>query len=336
MAALKFIIKRLAEFAVSVAVLSLAVFSLLYLAPGDPAKVLAGPRQLKPELLEAIRDQYGLNDPLLTQYFRWIRNAAHLEFGDSIRLGHPVTAVVAPHLAVTLSLVLISLALSVVLGVALGVVSAKWAGKLPDRTINLFALVGTASPSFAVGLLLLFFFSLLLGWFPTFGPGNGEFADTLWHLALPAATLTVSVTALLIKITRSAMLGEVAGDYTTFMRARAVNGFAVTAAQLRNASAPILTSTGLVLASLLGSTVLVETTFAIPGIGNLLASSVTMKDVPVVQFLTMLLSFFICLTSAFVDIGVYFLNPRTRIHRRVRTRTAAVPEDDRRTGGTGI
>jgi peptide/nickel transport system permease protein len=308
----------MAEFAVSIIVLSFVVFSLLYIAPGDPAKVLAGPRQLKPELLESIRSQYGLDDPLLTQYWHWIRDAAHLDFGNSIRLGHPVTTLIAPHLTVTLQLVLFSLVLSIALGVGFGILSAKRRDRLSDKTINLLALVGTSAPSFAVGLLMLFVFSMLLGWFPVFGMGDGGFADTVLHLTLPAVTLTVGVTALLVKITRSSMLGEVSSDYSTFMRARSVSGFAITKAQFRNASAPILTSTGLVLASLLGSTVLVETTFAIPGIGNLLASSVTMKDVPVVQFLTMMLSAFICLASALVDIGVYFINPRTRYRKRVR------------------
>ncbi|MDR1953448.1 MAG: ABC transporter permease [Clostridiales Family XIII bacterium] len=320
---MKFILKRLAEFAVSIAALSFVVFSLLYLAPGDPAKVLAGPRQLKPELLDAIRDQYGLNDSFWTQYGHWLQGASRLDFGESIRHGRPVTSLVADHLSISIQLVLFSLILSLILGLVFGVISAKRRDKLSDRAINLVALVGTSAPSFAVGLLLLIVFSLLLGIFPGFGLGDGSFIDRVWHLALPAITLTIGVTALLIKITRSSMLSEVSSDYATFMRARSVSGFAITRAQLRNASAPILTSTGLILASLLGSTVLVETTFAIPGVGNLLASAVAMKDVPVVQYLTMLLSFFICLASAVVDIGVYFLNPQTRYRGRARTRDIA-------------
>ncbi|MDR1068153.1 MAG: ABC transporter permease [Clostridiales Family XIII bacterium] len=316
MEALKFIVKKLAAFAVSIAALSFIIFSLLYLAPGDPARVLAGARRVDPAILESIRDQYHLNDSFFSQYFRWVDNALHLDFGNSIRTGAPVTDTVAPHLAVSLELVLVSLALSVLFGILFGVLAAKRRGKLSDKAINVVALVGTSAPSFAAGLLLLYVFALTFGWFPVYGIGDGSFGDTILHLTLPALALTIGVSALLMKVTRSAMLNEVDSDYTVFLRARAISPLKITAAQLKNAAGPILTSMGLVLASLIGATVLVETTFAIPGVGNLLASSVTMKDVPVVQFLTLVLAFFICLSSAVVDIAVYFINPAARAGRK--------------------
>ncbi|MDR0817606.1 MAG: ABC transporter permease, partial [Clostridiales Family XIII bacterium] len=162
----------------------------------------------------------------------------------------------------------------------------------------------------------LYVFALKLGWFPIYGLGKGGFLDELWHLALPAITLTFGVGAMVIKITRSSVLSEVDSDYTTFLRARSVSPVGITIAQLKNASAPILTSTGLVLASLFGGTVLIETVFAIPGLGNLLASSVTFHDVPVVQFIALMLAFFICAASMIVDICVYLIDPNTRQRRR--------------------
>jgi peptide/nickel transport system permease protein len=180
----------------------------------------------------------------------------------------------------------------------------------------MLALVGTSAPSFAVGLLLLYVFALTLGWFPVYGIGEDAFGDRIMHLALPAIALVVGVSAMLMKVTRSAMLKEVDSDYTVFLRARSVAPIRITAAQLKNAAGPILTSTGLVLASLIGATVLIETTFALPGVGNLLASSVTMKDVPVVQFLTLVLAFFICMSSMLVDIAVYFINPASRVRKQ--------------------
>jgi peptide/nickel transport system permease protein len=329
---LKYIGKRLAEFVVSILCLAFVIFSLLYLAPGDPARSLVGTKQVTPELLASIRAAYGLDDPFLVQFGHWVQGAVRLDFGNSIRTGAPVTAYVAPHAAVTFELVLIALFFSVVLGILFGVISAKGRGKLRDDVIANVSLVGTSAPSFAVGLFVLYVFALKFGWFPIYGIGEG-FLDRLWHLALPAACLTFAVSALLIKITRSALLPEIEKDYTMFMRARSVAPSAITAAQVRNASAPILTSAGLVLANLLGGTVLVESVFSIPGLGNLLASSVTFHDVPVVQFIALMLAFIVCLASAIVDILAYVIDPTSRRRRTLSSRIAAGNEDNPVIGG---
>ncbi|MDR2486362.1 MAG: ABC transporter permease [Clostridiales Family XIII bacterium] len=307
-----FVLKRIGAFAVSLAVLAGVVFSLLFVAPGDPARSLVGTKKATPELLAQIRANYHLDEPFFAQFGRWLDGVAHLDFGVSIRSGTPVVEAVAPHAAVTIRLILLALILSVLFGVLGGIVSAKGRGKLRDGAIGVVALVGTSAPSFAVGLLFLYVFALRLGAFPVYGIGDGSFADTMRHLALPAITLAFGLGAMILKITRSAMLAEIASDYTVFLRARSIPPLRVTFAQVRNAAAPILTSTGLVLASLFGSTVLIESVFAIPGLGNLLASSVTFHDVPVVQFIALMLAFFICAASMVVDILVYFIDPRTR------------------------
>lgn len=281
--------------------ISIVIFSLLYLAPGDPARVLLGVKQVSPETLDAIRDQYHLNEPLITQYWIWLSHAVTLDFGDSIRTGESVLATCGPYLIVTLKLVLFSFLLSVILGIGLGTVSAKHKDKLSDKIISNVALVFTSAPSFAVGLLLIFIFGVKLGVLPIYGIGDGGLASDISHLLLPAITLTVAVSALLLRITRSQMLKETASDYVTFMRARAVAPYVITRSKLINASAPILTSMGLLLATLFSATLLVETTFAIPGAGGLLASSVVMKDVPVVQFLTLFLAFFIIVSQMICD-----------------------------------
>ncbi|MDR1291775.1 MAG: ABC transporter permease, partial [Clostridiales Family XIII bacterium] len=312
-----FIARRVAEFFISLAVLAFVIFSLLYIAPGDPARSLVGTKKVTPELLDSIRAQYHLDEPFFEQFGRWLRGVFELDFGESIRTGSAVTDMVAPHASVTFQLVLISLVISIVLGVAGGVVSAHSRGKLRDGVINVVALVGTSAPSFAMGLFFLYIFAFKLGWFPIYGIGDGTLADNLRHLALPAATLTFGVGAMLLKITRSAMLRETDSDYTTFLRARAAPPSRITFAQLKHASAPIFTSTGLVLANLFGATVLIETVFAIPGLGNLLASSVTFHDVPVVQFIALMLAFFICAASMVVDIIIYLIDPGARQRRRL-------------------
>ncbi len=314
MSRLKFIAKRLFACLVSLVVMSFVIFSLLYIAPGDPARSLVGAKKVTPELLDKIREQYHLNDPFLTQYTRWVHDALSLDFGNSIKAGYPVIDYIAPHAAVTFWLVGLALLFSIITGIGLGVVSARRKGRLTDRIIDISSIIGTCSPSFALGLVLLYVFSYQFGIFPMYGIGDeSNMFDVLWHLVLPAITLTIGVSALLIKITRSAMLKEVSSDYAVFMRARAIPTRKIVFSQLKNASAPILTSTGLVLASLFGSTVLIENVFSIPGLGVLLTTSVTFRDVPVVQFIALMLGGIICLASAFVDILVYFFNPA--IHR---------------------
>jgi len=315
--AAKFIVVRVAEFFISLAVLAFVIFSLLFIAPGDPARSLVGTKKATPELLAQIRAQYHLDESFFTQFGRWVKGVFELDFGESIRTGSAVTDMVAPHAVVTFQLVFIALVFSIVLGILGGVVSARGRGKLRDGVINIVALVGTSAPSFAIGLLFLYVFALKLGWFPIYGVGEGTLADHLYHLALPAATLTFGVGAMLVKITRSAMLREADSDYTTFLRARAIAPARITLAQLKHASAPIFTSTGLVLAGLFGSTVLIETVFAIPGLGNLLASSVTFHDVPVVQFIALMLAFFICAASMIVDIIIYLIDPSARQRRKI-------------------
>jgi len=306
----KYIIRRLLDCFVSLAVLSFVIFSLLYLAPGDPARSLVGAKKVTPELLAVIREQYHLNDPFLSQYFRWLKGAFSLDFGNSIKAGYPVADYVSSHAAVTFQLVGITLLFSILTGVWLGVVSARNKGRMSDKLINILSLIGTSTPSFAAGVLLLYIFSFHFRVFPMYGIGNKNVpADVLWHLLLPAITLTIGNTAMLFKITRSAMLKEVSSDYTVFMRARALPASKIIIAQLKNASPPVLTSTGLILASLFGSTVLIENVFSIPGLGELLTNSITFKDVPVVQFIALMLAVIICLVSALVDILMYLLNP---------------------------
>ena len=302
---LLFILKRLGSCIITLIVLSFIIFSLLFLAPGDPARNLVGTRQATPELLATIRAQHHLDEPFLTQYGIWMSGALRLDFGTSIRTGSDVIQHVRPFASLTFQLVGISLLFSIVFGVLLGIVAARNKGKFLDNLINVTALVGTSAPGFAVGLLLLYLFAFLLQIFPMYGSG------TIWHLMLPAIALSFAICASIIKLTRQSMLHEINADYTVFMRARSLSQRKITLACLKNASPTVLTSSGLVLAALFGSTVLVESVFSLPGLGNLLASSVTFRDVPVVQFIALALAVVICLTSALVDIAVYLINPAT-------------------------
>lgn len=316
MKALAHAARRLGELVLLLLVLSMVVFALLYLVPGDPARALVGTRQASPELLAAIREQYHLDEPLWQQYLRWISGVLRGDFGTSIRTGLPVSEMLAGRAAVTLQLAGLACVVAVAVGVPAGVFAARHHGRAADRTINALSVGGVSAPSFAVGLVGLYVFAVWLGWFPIYGLGDGSVLDRLWHLALPVFTLALGVVASLSKVTRAAMIREVNADYSSFARSRGIAERTIVRAQLGNASLPIITSTGLVLTSLVGGTVLVETTFALGGLGSLLSESVTFKDLPVVQAVTLSMAAVICTTSAIVDATAAFVDPRLRTPRR--------------------
>jgi peptide/nickel transport system permease protein len=316
--------RRFGELVVVLVVLSMIVFGLLYLVPGDPARALVGTRAASPELLASIRAEYQLDEPVWQQYLRWVGGLVHGDLGTSIRTGLPVTQILAGRVEVTLQLAVLSALLAVAIGIPAGTVAARRQGRAEDRAINALAVAGVSAPSYAIGLLGLYVFAVWLGWFPVYGVGDGGPLDRLWHLALPVLTLTAGVVASITKVTRASMIREVNADYSGFARSRGLPESRITAAQLGNAALPIVTSTGLVLASLVGGTVLVETTFALGGLGSLLSDAVTFKDVPVVQSVTLVLAVSICSVSAVVDAVGILLDPRLRRRRRARTGAAAL------------
>jgi peptide/nickel transport system permease protein len=322
MSGLAYLARRAAELLAVLFVLSGVTFALTFLAGGDPARTLVGARKATPELLATIRESYHLDEPIWRQYFRWLGGLLRGDLGESIRTGLPVTELIGERAAVTVELALLALLIAVAVGLPLGVMAAKRQGTLLDRTVTGLSVAGLSAPSFAVGLLALYLLAVVAGWFPVYGLGSGGPLDRLWHLILPASTLALGLLASIQKITRAAMLREINADYTAFARSRGLSGVQVTAAQLRNAALPIATTSGLVLASLASGTVLVEATFSLGGLGTLLQESVTFKDVPVVQAVTLALGALICVVSALVDILAGLLDPKLRVRRRSRFEVA--------------
>ena len=292
-------------------VLSFIVFALLHLTPGDPALNLLGPRASTPEALAAVRDQYNLDEPFLTQYLLWLGDVVQGDLGQSIRSGDAVTSLLANRVLLTLQLAAFAFVLTLVVAVPLGIISAWRAGGVLDRGSTTAALGGVGAPSYAVGLVLLYFLGVQLNVFPVYGSGDGGL-DTWWHLSLPAVTLAFGVGALVFKLTRTSVRAELDQDYVTFARSRGLSQQQIRTLVLRNAMLPIITSLGLVFAFLFGGTILVEVTFALQGIGSLLAGSVTFKDVPVVQAITLLTAAVIAITALLVDLVAFAADPRVR------------------------
>nr|WP_055503605.1 ABC transporter permease [Nonomuraea pusilla] len=308
----RFALRRLAGTAAVVLLLSIGVFGLLYLAPGSVQQTLLGTRPATPATIAAIQARYHLNDPVAVQYLRWLGGVLRGDLGTSIRTGAAVSGMLGERLPLTLALTGYGTLLAALAGIPLGVLGALRRGRATDRLVVTAGVVGLSAPPFAVGLLLLVVFALGLGWFPVYGTGEG-LADQVWHLTLPAAALAVGAVGLLVRFTRAALVRELEQDYVVFARARGLRAPLVLRYALRNSLVPVLTAAGLIVTSTLAGTVLVEVTFALPGLGSLLVDSVTFKDVPVVQALALLLTLLVAAVNLLVDVGYSLVDPRVRL-----------------------
>jgi peptide/nickel transport system permease protein len=309
----RLIAKRLVAAVVILLVVSFAVFTLLYIAPGDPVETLIGPRPATPELIAHLRAEFHLNDPFFVQYWDFLKSVAHLDFGTSVRTGVPVSERIDEAFPVTMFLGIYSFILTVVFGIVAGIIAALRHRSAVDRTVVGMSIVGVSMPAFASGFLLLFVFSIQLGWFPAIGAGEG-FTDRLVHMTLPAIALALSGAALVVKLTRAAMVNALEQDYVTFARARGLSQPRIIFAYaVRNALVPIVSGGGLILAYVLTGAVLVEVTFVIHGLGYLLIEGVESQDVPVVQAVALVFAAIIIFVNLMVDILYISVDPRIRI-----------------------
>jgi peptide/nickel transport system permease protein len=306
-----FLIQRIGGMIVLLIVMSLVVFSLMYVEPGSVARNLLGTRPVTPAALAEITAAYHLNDSFLQQYWIWVANALHGNFGTSVQSGSPVGQEITSRLALTGEMILLALIVGLALAVPAGVISGMRQSGAIDRASVVWSIVTLSAPPFALGLLMLYLLANDLGWFPIYGAGSG-FLGTLYHLALPALTLAFGFAGFVLKITRAAVIQETSQDYVMFARSRGLSEWRITRLVLRNACIPVVTSFGLAVAALVGSTVVVEQMFSLPGLGSLLEEAVTFKDVPVVQALTLLTASAIAVIALIVDLAYLALDPQLR------------------------
>lgn len=306
-----FLLQRIAGMIVLLIVMSLVVFSLLYAEPGNVARNLLGTRPVSPQALAEITAAYHLNDSFLTQYGIWVVHALHGNFGTSIESGSPVAQEITSRLGLTLEIIVLALIIGLALAVPAGVIAGMRQAGVIDRASVVGSIVTLSAPPFALGLLMLYVLANDLGWFPIYGTGSG-FGGSLYHLILPALALAFGFAGFVLKITRAAVIQETGQDYVTFARSRGLSEWRVTRLVLRNACIPVVTSFGLALATLIGSTVVVEQMFSLPGLGSLLEEAVTFKDVPVVQALTLLAAAAIAVAALLVDLAYLALDPQLR------------------------
>lgn len=306
--------QRLVGIVLVLFVISVLTFSLLHLAPGDLVRTLIGNRQVTPQLQEQIRAQYHLDDSLPVQYWDWLTNALHGDLGTSVQLQQPVSAVLAERLPLTVALALLAFVVAVVTCIPLGVFAALRQRTALDTVSTTVALVGLSAPPFTIALALLYALAYYVPIFPVYGSGHGAL-DVLYHLLLPAAALAAGVGAMLMRITRTAMIRELESDYVLAARGRGLSGRAVIGLALRNAAIPIVTSAGLVLTFLISGTIVVETIFSLPGLGQVLQNAVQYKDLPMLQGVTLVIAAAIAVIAMVADLIYLGLDPRVRSGR---------------------
>lgn len=308
----RFLLHRLAVSVPLLLLISLGVFALVQLAPGDAARALLGSRAATPDAIEAIREKYNLNDPFFVQYGKWLWQVLQGDFGRSIKSHQLVSDAITQRLGLTLYLTVYSAAIVLGIGIPLGALAAYRQGSGLDRMAVMLGVFGVSAPAFATGLFLLYFFGVVLDLFPTFGSGRGFF-DRGWHLTLPAIALGLSVMAVVIKITRASMIEELGKDYVAFGRARGLSSGRITYGYvLRNALIPVVTAAGLIIVALIAGAIYVEVTFALPGIGTLMVESVRQRDIPMIQGTTLFFSAFVIIVHLVIDVIYTLIDPRIR------------------------
>lgn len=310
-----FIGRRLVTLVVLLIVISFVVFSLLYLSPGSVIDTLLGTNPRTPQEIRYLTNEYHLNKSFWDQYWIWASQAAQFHFGNSIQTSLPVTTELSERLPTTLYLGVYAYILTMIGGIGGGLLAALRQQRPADRAIVGASIVAMSAPAFVTGVFLIFLLGIEVHWFPVSGPGSGFFGD-LWHLTLPAVALALTGMAFLVKHTRAAVIGVLDQDYLTFARARGLSpGRVLFVYALRNALIPVVTMSGLILSYVIVGAVLVEDTFSLPGIGQLLVQSATAKDLPMLQGVAMLVAAVIIVANLLADVAYILVDPRVRLGR---------------------
>jgi peptide/nickel transport system permease protein len=309
-----FIVRRVATILPTLVAVSILIFGLQQLLPGDPAMVLAG-EERDPAVIAHLRETLHLDKPLPVRYFYWLRGVVHGDLGESLRMQLPVRTLIAQKLPVTLELASIAIVIALVIGIPAGVISAFRRGTFWDYAANVVALWGLSTPNFWLGIMLILLFSVTLGWLPASGYVS-PFEDWRANLAamiMPAFVLGNAIAAVLMRHTRSAMLQVLSSDYVRTARAKGVRERDVVLKHaLRNALIPIITLGALEFGTLLSGAVLTEQVFTIPGFGKLIVDAVFNRDYAVVQGVVLFTATAYILLNLAADILYVVVNPRLR------------------------
>jgi peptide/nickel transport system permease protein len=311
---LNFLGKRILQLIPTLFFVSVLIFSLQHLLPGDPALVMAG-EERDPAVIAKIREQYRLDQPMTAQYVYWVKGVLSGDLGESLRIKVPVFDLILQKLPVTLQLGTMAIIIALLIGIPAGVVSAVKKGTVWDYGANLFALWGISTPNFWLGIMLIFLFSIELGWLPASGyvPPTENWRANLATTIMPAFVLGNAIAAILMRHTRSAMLQVLQSDYVRTARAKGLSERAVILKHaMRNALTPVITLGALELGTLLSGAVLTEQIFSIPGFGKLIVDAVFNRDYAVVQGVVLVTATIYITLNLLADIAYILVNPRLR------------------------
>jgi peptide/nickel transport system permease protein len=312
---LLFILRRILIAIPTLILVSMFVFALQKLLPGDPILAMAG-EERDPELIALLREQYRMNEPIVVQYLYWARDVLRGDLGISLRTNEPVLKLIASKLPVTIQLAVMSMLFALLIGIPAGILSAVRKGTWIDWLANLVALSGLSIPNFWLGIMLILLVSVNLGWLPASGY-ESPFVDpvkSLQTMIMPAFVLGTALAATLMRHTRSAMLGVLQADYVRTARAKGLRGRVVILKHaFRNGVLPVVTLSALLFGELLAGAVLTEQIFTIPGFGKLIVDAVFNRDYAVVQGVVLCTAVGFILMNLLADVLYVLLNPRLRI-----------------------
>ncbi len=311
---LALLVQRLAQLVPTLFFVSVIIFGLQQLLPGDPALVLAG-EDKDPDVIAEVRRRYHLDQPIPVQYLYWIGGVLRGDLGQSIRLNIPVSDLVLQKLPVTIQLAVMAMIIALTLGITAGIVSAIRKGTATDYVVSTLSLVGISTPNFWLGIMLIFVFAVTLGWLPASGYVSPfeDWRQSLLTTILPAFVLGNALAGILMRHTRGAMLAALSSDYVRTARAKGVReGRVIMKHAMRNALTPVITLGALEFGTLLSGAVLTEQIFTIPGFGKLIVDAVLNRDYAVVQGVVLVTATAYITLNLLADIGYVLVNPRLR------------------------
>lgn len=312
----KYIVKRLISIIPILFIVSVVVFSLIHLTPGDPAAAILGSDATQ-EDINALREQMGLNEPIVLQYVHWIGKVSRGDFGVSVANSTPVADVVKEHFLPTMNLAVYAMIICLALSLPLGMIAARKRGTIADQIISVFALCGISLPSFLLGLALIMGLAVKMRWFPVSGyvPWSQGAILHLKSITLPAIALGFMYAALMMRMTRASMLEVLGSDYIKMAKAKGVSEVALVGKHaFRNALVSVITVIGASFIGTLSGAAVVETVFGIPGLGSLIVTSIGRRDYEVIQAIVLLVSMINILINLITDLFYGLADPRIRVN----------------------
>ena len=315
MLVLRYLCKRVLSTIPVLFLVSLVVFSMIHLTPGSPARAMLGP-EASDEQVAALEEVMGLNDPLPVQYVNWISDLLHGDLGTSVSDNEPVLSMIVSHIGPTISVTIFALIIDLIVALPRGILAARKKGAAADQLVSVVSLFGVSLPDFLLGLLLMLLFAVQLGWFPSSGyvPLSDGLLAHIRSITLPSVALGFTYSALMMRMTKSAMYDALYKDYIKFARAKGVSASGVVMIHaLKNASVKLLTIVGQAIVGMLSGAAVIETLFMIPGVGQLIVLSISRRDYEVIQAIVLLVAVINVLIMLLVDILYGLIDPRIKM-----------------------